>query len=148
MILGTGIDIVDIKRIDDAYKKFGDNFAKKILFDSEFDEYNNIKIKYKNDYNKIISFLAKHWAVKEAVSKSVGCGLINGSPLHFKDLILTHNNLNAPNIVITDNLKYIIEKIYNVKDFNSNTAKIHISTSSDSDFIVASAILELRNKWD
>ena len=27
MILGTGIDIVDIKRIDDAYKKFGDNFV-------------------------------------------------------------------------------------------------------------------------
>ena len=96
-----------------------------------------------NDYNKIISFLAKHWAVKEAVSKSVGCGLINGSPLHFKDIILTHNILNAPNIVITDYLMYIIGNIYDIENVDNKIIKIHISTSSDGGFAVANAILEL-----
>ena len=35
MILGHGVDIVNINRVDSVYKKFGERFLKKILSDSE-----------------------------------------------------------------------------------------------------------------
>ena len=83
MILGHGIDITDINRIKKSYLRFGEKFINKFLAEEE------IKLKPKQD-DKIVNFLAKHWAVKEAVSKAVGCGLINGSPLHFKDIVLSY----------------------------------------------------------
>ena len=145
MILGNGIDIVDTNRILNAYRKFGDAFAKKVLSDDEFDIFLRTKTKTNNDIKKIVSLLSKHWAVKEAVSKAVGCGLINGSPLHFKDVVLNHNFANAPEIVITEELLNIVRVMYNLINQDDDKIRVHISTTSDGNFVVANAILELLN---
>ena len=131
MILGHGIDIVDLKRIEKTYNKFGERFINKFLTEEEKQLISHRK--------NIIGQLAKHWAVKEAVSKAVGCGLINGSPLHFKDIVLSHNIANMPIIVITPELQDIVEYMHSCSDFN-----FHISTSGDAGAVIASVILETR----
>ena len=50
-IFGIGIDIVDTKRINKIYLKYGIKFAKKILNNDEMDSFNTSKHK--------TSFLAK-----------------------------------------------------------------------------------------
>lgn len=135
MILGHGVDIVNINRVDGVYKKFGERFLKKILSDPE--------IKQIQDKSDVISFLAKHWAVKEAVSKSVGCGLINGSPLHFRDIILSKTSLNMPIIKPTKKLLNIIAQIYSFNLDDMQKISFHVSTSDDAGIIIASVILEI-----
>ena len=159
MILGHGIDIVDLKRIENTYKKYGNKFINKFIAKQEFInsqinfEENNNKIvnfqRYSNskkDNNKIVSFLAKHWAVKEATSKAVGCGLINGSPLHFKDIILNYNYAHMPLIEVTEKLTHIINMIHgfnyeDLDEFNENI-KFHVSITDDAGINIASVILE------
>ena len=136
MILGHGIDIVDISRIAKTYEKFGDKFLKKFLSTTELEKLPDAK-------TKIVPFLAKHWAVKEATSKAVGCGLINGSPLHFKDIILDHEWTGMPKIQPTENLLIISCQMYGLEYIDNDKLTFHTSTSGDAGVVVASVILEI-----
>ena len=136
MILGNGVDIVDIKRIENAYKKFGNRFLEKFLAEDEIAKIPDTKA-------KIIPFLAKHWAVKEATSKAVGCGLINGSPLHFKDIILDYKWTGMPKIKITENLADITCQMHGLSNNNIGNLSFHVSTSGDAGMVIASVILEI-----
>ena len=135
MIIGHGIDIIDIKRIEKTYNLFGEKFLNKILSKTEIENINN---------NNIIHYLSKHWAVKEAVSKAIGCGLLNGSKLHFKDIVLSKDTRNKPIIILNDKIKNLIAEINNLSSSEKNNILFHISTTDENNIIFASAILELR----
>jgi len=81
MIIGVGVDVVDIERVDER-------LAKRILTDRELQEFQRI-------HNKK-QFLASRFAVKEAFFKALGTGLRDFS---FKDVELTHNELGKPVLV-------------------------------------------------
>ena len=135
MILGHGIDIVNIERINYVFKKYNTRFLNKILSESEF---KNIP----NTDKEIVPFLAKHWAIKEAVSKAIGCGLINGSPLHFKDIVIDKTFANMPIINITKNLSNIAAQMYQLTENEIKKIFFHVSTSGDAGVVIASVILE------
>lgn len=63
MILGVGIDVVDVRRIA---KNKSDEFVKRLLTESEFKKYETLKDEYKENM-----FLAVRWALKEAIYKSL-----------------------------------------------------------------------------
>ena len=63
MIKGTGIDVISIPRIEKFIEKFGDRALEKYLSSDE------IKLV------KTPKTAAGFWAVKEAVSKALGCGI-------------------------------------------------------------------------
>lgn len=81
MIIGVGVDVVDIERVDER-------LAKRILTDRELQEFQRIHDKKQ--------FLASRFAVKEAFFKALGTGLRDFS---FKDVELTHNELGKPVLV-------------------------------------------------
>jgi holo-[acyl-carrier protein] synthase len=64
MNLRIGIDLINIERFSDAYKRHGDRLLKRIFTEREIEE---------ND-GKIES-LAVRFAAKEAVSKALGTGI-------------------------------------------------------------------------
>ncbi len=64
MIVGTGIDIVEIDRIRRAVKKWGENFLSKIFTPRE--------IKYSNSKRSAYQHLAGRFAAKEAALKALG----------------------------------------------------------------------------
>ena len=64
MIVGTGIDIVEVKRVKDAAHKWGDGFLKKIFTDKE--------ISYARERRFSSEHLAARFAAKEAVLKAFG----------------------------------------------------------------------------
>lgn len=136
MILGHGIDIVDVNRIAKTYTKFGDRFLQKILSQEELDDLPD------ND-KAIIPFLAKHFAVKEATSKAIGCGLINGSPLHFRDVVLQNYSYGKPYIKKTEKLLSITAMMYDLADKQLENLSFFVSTSGDAGVCIASVVIEL-----
>src|SRR2546426_2504359 len=67
MILGTGIDIIEVSRIRASYEKFGERFLKRILRPGE--------IAYCLSHRHPAPFLAARFAAKEAISKAFGTGI-------------------------------------------------------------------------
>lgn len=68
MIVGVGMDIIDIDRIAQAYEK-NNQFVNRILTGVELDMFNQL------ENRRQMEFLAGRFAVKEAYSKAVGTGI-------------------------------------------------------------------------
>lgn len=65
MIIGLGVDIIEVRRIENVYKKFGLKFLHKVLSNEEIK-----KIISVNNYKLLIQKIASRFAAKEAVIKS------------------------------------------------------------------------------
>lgn len=118
MIIGHGIDLVDIKRFKIMSDQRLIKLSRKICVDSELIELKSSKDSYK--------YLAKIWSCKEAISKSFGTGLV-GKNIFKKIIIITSDNVGKP--------------IVHLKEPYNNFV-CHLSLSNDRDYIIASAILE------
>jgi len=86
MIYGIGTDLVDPSRIARSLERYGNKFARRILTDPEWDEYQNS--------SKPALFLAGRFAAKEALSKAVGTGLRH--PVNLDFITITHDVLGKP----------------------------------------------------
>jgi len=113
MITGTGIDIVNIKRIKKSLSTYGDKFTQKILSDKEIE---NIPVVKKEE------FIAGRFAAKEALVKASGTSLI------FSAITILNDGDGKPSIVELP------------KDIGNQ--KIHLSISHDSDYAAAFVIIE------
>ncbi len=105
MLLGAGIDIVEVERIKDIVESRGDRFAEKIL--------NDIELKELTGVSNSIAFIAKRFAVKEAAAKALGIGI--GKQLSFTDMYVEHDELGKPLLRFTQEC---IERL-NLKDKHS-----------------------------
>lgn len=124
MILGVGIDLVSISRIEKVHRRFGARFARRILSDSEIDEYSA-------HTNKGV-FLAKRFATKEAAVKALGTGEREGVLL--KDFWLTHDRLGKPLLQVAGRAKHYCE--------NQGVNRQHVSLSDERDQVIAFVVLE------
>ena len=127
MILGIGTDITSVDRFNnDRYHM--DRMANRILTDFELEEYHKLTDRQAN-------FLAKRWAVKEAVSKCFGTGISGDTT--WKNIELRHNAYTgAPLICFYNNLKSSAETL---------RVGCHVSISDEGDMVVAFAVLERKN---
>ncbi|CAL4042628.1 Holo-[acyl-carrier-protein] synthase [Buchnera aphidicola (Takecallis arundicolens)] len=123
-IIGIGCDIIYLQRIKKIINIFGMRFAKRILSPKELSKFLNIKNKS--------SFIAKRFAVKEALFKSLGFGIRND--IKFKNFELIHNKLGKPKLVFLKQAKKILIK--------KNIKSIHVSISDEKQHIFAVVILE------
>ncbi|WP_413732159.1 holo-ACP synthase [Sodalis sp. RH20] len=87
-ILGIGTDIVEIERIEAVVGRSGDRFARRILSDAEWAQY--------QAHRQPIRFLAKRFAVKEAAAKAFGTGIRNG--LAFAQFEVVNDVLGKPGL--------------------------------------------------
>lgn len=93
--VGSGIDIVEIKRMRDIIDKNGERFYEKIL--------HPVELKELQQWTNKIAFIAKRFAVKEATSKALGTGI--GKQLSFKDMYVDHDDMGKPILVFTEDCK-------------------------------------------
>lgn len=77
MIIGIGIDIVEIQRIKNLVER-NERFVERILTLKEREKYDSLKM------NRKIEFLSGRFAAKEAYSKAFGTGI--GKELSFQDI--------------------------------------------------------------
>jgi holo-[acyl-carrier protein] synthase len=87
MIIGTGIDLVEVARIEQIWQKFGQTFAKRLLYPTELSQ-------LPTDPKLQGRWLAKRWAIKEAAAKALGTGFQQGITL--PQFVTSHNALGKP----------------------------------------------------
>lgn len=123
MIVGIGVDIVEIRRIEKAIKR-NEKFIEKILSDEEIESISKKPIK--------VEYIAGRFAAKEAISKALGTGFREFS---LKDLVIINDKLGKPMVTLKKNAEEIAKKY--------GKYKIHLSISHGEDNAIAYAILEV-----
>lgn len=130
MIIGIGTDIVQIQRIAEAQKQYGDKFIRRILTLSEQERLAVLSPKQQTAY------LAKRYAIKEAVVKALGCGI--GARASWLDIEVRNDESGAPYVVLSGRAEETLAH-------KCRQAKIHISVSDDVN-AVAFVVIEETNE--
>jgi holo-[acyl-carrier protein] synthase len=92
MILGVGIDIIEVARIQASFEKFGDRFLNRILLPNE--------VSYCLSHKVPGPFLAARFAAKEAISKAFGTGI--GAQLAWQDMEVGRKQSGEPFVILHD----------------------------------------------
>jgi holo-[acyl-carrier protein] synthase len=124
MILGVGIDIIEVKRIEASYEKFGERFIKRILRDNE--------IAYCLSHKAPGPFLAARFAAKEAISKAFGTGI--GAKLSWQDMEVAKKPSGEPYVILHGGGATLLAE--------RNARMVLISLSHTQEHATAVAILE------
>jgi holo-[acyl-carrier protein] synthase len=124
LILGTGIDIIEVHRVEAAHKKFGARFMKRILRPSE--------LAYCLSYKSPGPHLAARFAGKEAISKAFGTGI--GRQLSWQDIEICRRESGEPYVVLHGNGKKLLRR--------RGGRIVHLSLSHTAQHATAMAILE------
>jgi holo-[acyl-carrier protein] synthase len=124
MIIGIGVDIAEISRIDRLHEKFGERFARRLLTPDELIEYRR--------RNNSSSFLALRFAAKEAVAKACGTGI--GEELGFHALQVENDAQGKPAIRFLDAAGPLVNRL--------QIRNALISLSDEKHYVVAMAVLE------
>lgn len=124
MIFGIGSDIVEVRRIVDAWDRFGRRFAERILTPGELAAFAMTRDQPR--------FLARRFAAKEAMSKALGTGFAHGiSP---RRLGIQPDAWGKPQVVLEPSAATIAERLGAGRGF--------ITLTDERDFVVAFAVFE------
>ena len=93
MIVGIGTDLVDIRRIEKSFERFGHTFSNRIFTPEEQNFCDS------RGGKKRISAYAMRFAAKEACSKALGTGLRQG--VFWKDMKVGHLDSGKPVMSLT-----------------------------------------------
>jgi holo-[acyl-carrier protein] synthase len=124
LILGTGIDIIEVERIETAFKKFGERFVQRILCPAE--------IAYCLSHKSPGPFLAARFAGKEAISKAFGTGI--GAQLAWQDMEICRKESGEPYVTLHGKGQTLLAE--------RGGRIVHISLSHTEKHATAVAILE------
>jgi len=125
MIVGIGIDIIDIRRIEKVIIKYGDRFIKKCFLQTE--------IKRSENKRNTVQSYAKRYAAKEACAKALGTGLARG--VYWKDIEVSNNNLGKPILTLHNKAAKILNQI------SSKNTRIEVSLSDEKNYAISNVII-------
>ena len=120
MILGIGIDLVEIERIQALIVR-QKAFPKQVLTTSEYDHYIQLS------KHRQLEFLAGRFAAKEAFSKAMGTDI--GLEISFQNIEILPNKLNKP-----------------IGQSEIFSGHIYVSISHSKHYAIAQVLLEEKSK--
>ena len=121
MVIGIGVDIIEIDRVKESIRKFGDHFLNKIYTEKELKYCLNKSDKYQH--------LAARFAAKEAVYKALSSGW--NKNIGWKNIEITNEANGMPIVTLNGD----------VKNFLSPQKSLKISISHSRDYVAAVAII-------
>ena len=121
MVIGLGIDIIEIARVKKSIDRYGDSFLNKVFTENEI-SYCNSK------FNKYQHFAAR-FATKEAVYKAMTSGWKEG--LRWKDIEVQNDTSGMPSIKTSGKLKSLL----------AENTQLKVSISHSDNYVTAGAII-------
>lgn len=100
MILGTGIDLIEVARVATSVERFGERFLNRILLPDE--------IAYCKAHKTPAPFIAARFAAKEAMSKAFGTGI--GAQLGWHDMEIRRKESGEPYVVLHGNGQKLLQE--------------------------------------
>jgi len=124
VILGTGTDLIDIRRIERALARFGHRFARRVLSDHEYQRFCT--------HVKPAHYLAKRFAAKEAFSKAMGTGI--HFPVNWHNVSVANERSGKPYLEFSEPLAALL--------LQRGISRAHLSLSDEVEMACAFVILE------
>jgi holo-[acyl-carrier protein] synthase len=124
MILGTGTDLIDVRRIERALARFGHRFAKRVLVDEEYNRFCT--------HLKPAHYLAKRFAAKEAFSKAMGTGI--HFPVNWHNVSVANERSGRPYLKFSAPLAALLAQ--------RGISRAHLSLSDEVEMACAFVVLE------
>ncbi|NCQ17468.1 MAG: holo-[acyl-carrier-protein] synthase [Ignavibacteria bacterium CG_4_8_14_3_um_filter_37_9] len=124
MVIGIGIDIIEIDRIKESVDKFGDHFLNKIFTQNELEYCLSKANKYQH--------LAARFAAKEAVSKALATGWNND--FNWKSVEISNEPTGEPIVKLTGKLA----------NFLGEEKELKITMSHSNNYVTCFAIIYLK----
>ncbi|GBD86735.1 holo-[acyl-carrier-protein] synthase [bacterium BMS3Abin03] len=121
MVIGLGIDIIEIERIKKSVEKYGERFLSKIYTKNEIEYCLSKSNKYQH--------LAARFAAKEAIFKALMSGWQKG--VSWQDMEIINETSGMPKANLSDK----------VKTFLSNDKELKISMSHSNNYVTCVAII-------
>lgn len=90
MVLGVGIDIIEVARVQSVTERFGERFLHRILRPSE--------LAYCRSFVRPAPHVAARFAAKEAISKAFGTGI--GAALGWQDMEVARHDSGQPYLIL------------------------------------------------
>jgi len=131
MILGIGIDLANIDRIQSTMDRFGDRFIQRIFTPRE-------QAKANSRPHGVAATYAKRWAAKEACSKALGTGLRMG--IAWKDMAVDNLYTGQPVMSVTG---WAAERLAAMTPAG-HQALIHVTLTDDHPWAQAFVVIEAR----
>jgi len=128
MIIGTGIDMVDIRRIEQLLADSGERFIARVFTKGEQATCGARK--------ECAASYAKRFAAKEACAKALGCGI--GADALFTEIEVTNDERGAPHIILHGSA---LARLNTLTPMGYN-AKIFLALSDEAPYAIAHVIIE------
>lgn len=97
-MIAAGVDMVEINRIEDLIKRYGDRFLRRVYTDGEL------------AYAKgRLSALAARWAAKEATAKALGTGI---GPVSFQEIEVVCDAQGKPGLHLHGNAAGLAARLH------------------------------------
>lgn len=123
MILGIGVDIIEIQRVKEALERT-ENFVERVFTKDE--------IKFFESRKMNPEVVAGNFAAKEAVVKALSTGF---KGFEWKDVEVLRDSLGKPYVLLYNQAKKLL----------TDNCIVHVSISHCKEYAVANAVLE---SWD
>lgn len=122
-MIAVGTDILRVARIDEVLARLGNRFVRRILTLQEQEEYHASKQPGR--------FLAKRFAAKEAVAKSLGTGI--GRGVSWQDIQIEHDAHGAPRVRLLGGAQRVAG--------DRGGVRVELSVADEIEYVVAFAVL-------
>jgi holo-[acyl-carrier protein] synthase len=124
MVVGIGIDVIEIARIEEVLARRGDSFRARVFTDQE--------INYCEPRGSRLASYAARFAAKEAAMKALGTGWSEGAA--WKDIEVMSEETGAPTLRMHGRASERMREI--------GATKAHVSLSHSGELAIAQVVLE------
>jgi len=124
MIVGTGVDIAETSRLEQALERHGERFARRVFTPAE--------IAYCEKAKNRGERYAARFAAKEAAFKALGTGWAAG--VRWLDVEVTHLPSGKPELVLTGRAEAVAREL--------RVSRVAVSISHSNRYVVAQVIME------
>lgn len=131
MIIGTGSDMIDIRRIERTLGKFGKRFTERCFTPAEIERAESLR-----SSGKHISSYAKRFAAKEACAKALGTGIAHS--VYLRDIGVINDERGKPALILTGGALTRLQALTPP----GKTAFLHLTLSDDPPYGQAHVIIE------
>ncbi len=130
MIFGIGTDILELRRVEETYQRFGERFVQRLLMPEELAIFSVT--------HRPVRFLAMRFAAKEAIVKAMGTGFANG--MWIRDAGVMPNRLGRPEIIFSERGHRVCERL--------GIGDGHLTLADEAGLVVAFAVLMRRGRME
>ncbi len=122
-MIAIGTDILQIDRVEEVVERQGERFVRRILTPAEQEEYAASAVPHR--------LLAKRFAAKEAIAKTLGTGI--GRGVSWQDIRIDHDGNGAPLVQLSGGALRVARE--------RGGSEVALSLADDQDYVVAFAVL-------